>query len=241
MKTILLTAAVLGWTALVPMEVGAQEVGNVLSRTPVYQQVLVPRQTCTQVPVAQPSPSSGAGALMGAIAGGAMGNAIGDGTGRALATMIGIVGGSLVGERIEGPQAGLVQNQTHCSTQNVYENRLVGYNVVYEYAGKQYTVQLPQDPGTTIPLQVTPIGQGLRSESPAPAAPAVVHSSVTTVAPPVVYLPPPVYTSRLPVYSHIDLSWYSPRPVVRYHGHRHVHDPVRWHRHSAQFDRGYWR
>lgn len=241
MKTVFLSGTLLTWAALSPQGAGAQELGQVLSRSPVYQQVVVPRQTCTQVPVAQSAPSTGAGALMGAIAGGAMGNAIGDGSGRALATMIGIVGGAMMGDRIEAPQGALIQNQTHCSTQNVYENRLVGYNVVYEYAGKQYSVQLPQDPGTTIPLQVTPIGQGLRSESPAPAAPAVVHSSVTTVAPPVVYLPPPVYTSRLPVYSHIDLSWYSPRPVVRYHGHRHVHDPVRWHRHSAQFDRGYWR
>lgn len=27
-----------------------------------------------------------------------------------------------------------------CSTQTIYENRTVGYSVVYEYAGKQYTV-----------------------------------------------------------------------------------------------------
>lgn len=241
MKTVLLTTAVLGWTALMPMGLGAQEVGNVLSRSPVYQQVLVPRQTCTQVPVAQSAPGTGAGALMGAIAGGAMGNAIGDGSGRALATMIGIVGGALVGERIEGPHGALAQNQTQCSTQNVYENRLIGYNVVYEYAGKQYTVQLPQDPGTTIPLQVTPLGQGVRSEAPLQAAPPLVQSSIQAMAPPVVYLPAPVYTSSLPVYSHIDLYWHSPRPLIRHHGHRHVHDHIRLHRHSAQFDRGYWR
>lgn len=240
MKTVLLTSALLAWTALLPMGAGAQELGNVLSRTPVYQQVLVPRQTCTQVPIAQPAPGSGAGALMGAIAGGAMGNAIGDGSGRALATMIGIVGGALVGERIEGPNGTLVQNQTQCSTQNVYENRLIGYNVVYEYAGKQYTVQLPQDPGTTIPLQVTPLGQGLRSEGPAPTE-TLVHSSQVSLPPQVVYLPAPVYTSRLPVYSHIDLSWHTPRPLIRYQGHRHVYDHARWHRHSAHVDRGHWR
>jgi uncharacterized protein YcfJ len=33
----------------------------------------------------------------------------------------------------------------------------MGYNVVYEFAGKQYTVQLPKDPGTTIKLQITPL------------------------------------------------------------------------------------
>jgi len=166
MKTVFLSGTLLAWAALSPLAAGAQELGQVLSRSPVYQQVVVPRQTCTQVPVAQPATGTGAGALMGAIAGGAMGNAIGDGSGRALATMIGIVGGAMVGDRIEGPQGALIQIQTQCSTQNVYENRLVGYNVVYEYAGKEYSVQVPQDPGPTIPLQVTPVGQGLRSEVP---------------------------------------------------------------------------
>lgn len=104
MKTAFLSGTLLAWTALSPLAAGAQEVGQVLSRSPVYQQVLVPRQTCTQVPVAQPTPSTGAGAVMGAIAGGAIGHAIGDGSGRALATMLGIVGGAMVGDRIEGPR-----------------------------------------------------------------------------------------------------------------------------------------
>ena len=42
-----------------------------------------------------------------------------------------------------------------CSTQTIYENRAVGYKVVYEYAGKQYSVQLPQDPGPTLQLRVS--------------------------------------------------------------------------------------
>lgn len=40
-----------------------------------------------------------------------------------------------------------------CSTQMIYESRTVGFNVVYEHAGKRYTVQLPQDPGPTVRLQ----------------------------------------------------------------------------------------
>ena len=42
-----------------------------------------------------------------------------------------------------------------CSTQTIYENRTVGYKVIYEYAGKQYAVQLPQDPGPTLQLRVS--------------------------------------------------------------------------------------
>ena len=135
----------------------AQEVGNVLSRTPVYQQVSVPRQVCTQTQVSVPGQTSGAGALMGAVAGGAIGNAVGKGEGRALATMIGVIGGAIAGDKVEGPQAAQTQPQQTCTTQQVYENRLMGYNVVYEFAGKQYTVQLPKDPGPTIKLQITPI------------------------------------------------------------------------------------
>jgi uncharacterized protein YcfJ len=240
MKTVLTSCALLGWMALSPQGAVAQEVGQVLSRNPVYQQVVVPRQTCTQVPVVQSAPSSGAGALMGAIAGGAMGNAIGDGSGRALATVIGIMGGAMVGERIEGPSGAFAQNQTQCTTQNVYENRLVGFNVVYEYAGKQYTVQLPQDPGPTIPLQITPAGQGLRSDATTPNTPWV-QSTVTTMAPQVVYVPAPVYAIRPPVYSYIDVNWQFPRPAVYFNSHRPLPDYARIHRHSGHIDRGHWR
>lgn len=197
----------------------AQEVGQVMSRTALYQQVAVPRQTCSQTPVAVQNPTSGAGALMGAIAGGAVGNQIGGGSGRALATMAGVVGGAMMGDKIENPGSQL-QNQTTCTTQTVYENRLTGYNVVYEYAGKQYEVQLPQDPGPTIQLQVTPVGL--------PHAQAPANTVVTTAVAPtatvinearVVYVPTPVYRAYPPVYTHINLGW----GWGGGHGHRHGH------------------
>ena len=68
----------------------AQDVGRVMSTTPVIQQVGVPRKVCSNEQVAIQQPKSGAGALMGAIAGGAMGNAVGGGSGKAAATMLGI-------------------------------------------------------------------------------------------------------------------------------------------------------
>ena len=58
--------------------------------------------------------------------------------------------------KVEGPQS-QTQIQQTCTTQQVYENRLMGYNVVYEFAGKQYTVKWPKDPGPTIKLQITPV------------------------------------------------------------------------------------
>jgi uncharacterized protein YcfJ len=184
----------------------AQEVGQVISRTAVYQQVAVPRQTCSQTPVAVQNPTSGAGALMGAIAGGAVGNQIGGGSGRALATMAGVMGGAIMGDRIESPGS-QIQNQTTCTTQTVYENRLTGYNVVYEYAGKQYNVQLPQDPGPTIQLQVTPLGAP-RSEAPADTVVTAAAIPATVINESrVVYVPTPVYRTYPPVYTNINLGW----------------------------------
>jgi len=181
----------------------AQEVGQVISRTAVYQPVAVPRQTCSQTPVAVQNPSSGAGALMGAIAGGAVGSQIGGGSGQALATMVGVVGGSIMGDRIENPGT-QVQNQTTCTTQNFMENRLVGYTVVYEYAGKQHTVQLPQDPGPTLQLQITPVGT---AQAAAPAPVMVTAPQTVVTQPSVVYVPAPVYRSYPPVFTHINLGW----------------------------------
>ncbi|NVO06049.1 MAG: hypothetical protein HXX19_09035 [Rhodoferax sp.] len=171
----------------------AEDVGRVISSTPVVQQVGVPRQVCSTKQVAVQQPKSGAGAVMGAIAGGAMGNTVGRGAGNAAATLLGLVGGAIVGDRIEGAPETQLQNVQHCSTQTFYESRTVGYNVSYEFGGKQYAVQLPQDPGPTIRLQVNPMGA--MTQSPVGAAPAPVEyvqapATVVVPAAPVYYAQP---------------------------------------------------
>lgn len=163
----------------------AQDMGRVISATPIIQQVGVPRQVCSSEQVAVQQPKSGAGAAIGAIAGGAMGNAIGDGAGRAAATMIGIIGGAVVGDRVEGAPPPQVQNIQRCGIQTFYENRPVAYNVVYEFAGKQYAVQMPNDPGPSILLQVSPVGSGPMSTVPNPQP---VYAQ-----PPNVVVMPPAY------------------------------------------------
>lgn len=135
----------------------ADILARVITSTPVVHQVAVPRQVCNSQQVITQTSKTGGGAVLGAVAGGAVGNAIGNGSGRALATVIGLVGGAMVGDRIEGTNQ-QVQNVQQCSTQTFYENRLNHYNVVYEYQGTQYNVQMAQDPGPHVKLQVTPIG-----------------------------------------------------------------------------------
>lgn len=196
MKTTVFTTALLAACGLAQ----AQEIGMVLSRTAVYQQVAVPRQSCAQT-ITPNAATSGGGAVTGAIAGGVIGTAIGDG--RGLGTLVGAVGGALLGNQAESNANS--QPITTCSTQTVMENRLVGYTVVYEYAGKQYTVQLPQDPGPTLPLQISPAG--MQAAQPMAPATVVTQPSVVYAQPPVVYAPPPVYYRPWPVTTSINLGW----------------------------------
>ena len=160
----------------------AQDLGRVLSSSPVVTQLQIPRQVCSMELQQIGGQKSGAGAALGAVAGGAVGNSIGHGGGRAAATMLGIVGGLMIGDRIEGPATVQTQNVQRCTTQTVLENRVTAYQVVYEYAGKQYSVQMPYDPGPYVKLQVAPADAVL--PPPVSAAPANVYQSVPA---PVIY------------------------------------------------------
>jgi uncharacterized protein YcfJ len=187
----------------------AQEVGRVVSSTPVIQQVAVPRQVCGTQQVAVQQPKSGAGAAMGAIAGGAVGNQIGSGGGKAAATILGVVGGLVLGDRIEGAGPTTVENVQHCNTQTFYENRTMSYNVVYEFNGKQYTVNMPQDPGPTVRLQVTPMSaNGMDSVPPPVINP---HAQPMVSAPAPVYGAQPVYTQPVQTVV-VPSAYYYPRP-----------------------------
>ncbi|MEY5098497.1 MAG: hypothetical protein RJA36_1216 [Pseudomonadota bacterium] len=144
------------WGLATPAQ-AQQETARVISSTPVMQQVAVSRQVCQDETVSQPGPKSGAGAVMGGIAGGALGNAVGEGSGKAAATVIGLVGGALLGNRIEGEAPPETQVVKRCFPQTFYESRVTGYLVVYEFGGKQYSVQMPSDPGPYLQLQITPV------------------------------------------------------------------------------------
>jgi len=217
----------------------AQEMARVLSSTPVVTQVSQPRQVCGETHVITAAPKSGAGALMGAIAGGAIGNSIGGGSGRALATAAGVIGGAIFGDSIEAAPAPLRQQMTSCTTQISYENRVTAYNVVYEYGGKQYSIQLPNDPGPYLPVNVTP---AILAAPPAP-------STTITTAPPIVttpsYVTPtyvtPTYVTPMyvaPMYTQPMYAaplYRTPRfstPGVSFHfghhGHRHGHHHDHW-------------
>jgi len=87
------------------------------------------------------------------------------------------------------------------------------FNVVYEYAGKQYTVQMPYDPGSYVTLQITPTYSASTPTPPLPPAPQVIYLQ----APPHVltnpvyvlpYSPPYYYGNPLPFTINFGLGYY---------------------------------
>lgn len=225
MKKVLCLSVLVAASLLAGNASAADILARVITSTPVVQQVAVPRQVCSSQPVITESHKSGGGALLGAVAGGAVGNALGNGGGRALATVIGLVGGAIVGDRVEGTST-QVQNVQQCSTQTFYENRPSHYNVVYEYGGTQYNVQMAQDPGPNVRLQVTPVGAinptsqpGLPAQSIQPAQPQTLYQQAPVQAGYVVMQP--VYTAPVVVetYSSYYGRPYFPRYYARpYYG-----------------------
>ncbi|MDR0227404.1 MAG: glycine zipper 2TM domain-containing protein [Burkholderiaceae bacterium] len=180
---VLLTLAASTATATVAL---AQEQGRVLSVTPVAQQVAVPQQVCRDESVYTGSNTSGAGAVLGALAGGVVGNAIGHGGGRAAATAAGVIGGAMLGNQAEASGQPQYQTVRNCTTQTYYQNRTVAYDVVYEYAGRNYTTRTTTPPGDWIPLSVQPAATASNGYYGSNQVPQGAYSTVP-VQPPVVY------------------------------------------------------
>ena len=214
----------------------AQETGRVISSVPVVQNVTVQRQVCSNQTVQTQPQTSGMGGLMGALAGAAVGSSIGGGDGRIAATVIGTVGGAILGNNMEqgGSRAQIVQN---CTPQAFHENRTVGYDVTYEYAGKQYTVRMPNDPGPTVRLNITPEGTSRppASGTPLVTAPPIAQAADGTViaaAPQPVIVQQPLHTVVYPSYAYAPYYWYPPISFSFGYVHRHRHHHGYWrHRH----------
>lgn len=209
---------VLAALGLVAVGATAQEVvGNVISTSPVIQQVAVPRTSCAPgYAQAQPE-TSGAGGIVGGLTGAALGSAIGAGTGNAVAIAGGAILGAIAGNHAEA--TGIRQQQAavpNCVTETTYENRTVGYNVTYEFGGRQYTTQMPYDPGNTVRLQVSPVGQS----APGPAMAGAVTAPVAVAATPVYVqpyaaYPAPVYAYPYPYPYPYSYSYPYPYPYYR--------------------------
>ncbi|HEY4066443.1 MAG TPA: glycine zipper 2TM domain-containing protein [Burkholderiaceae bacterium] len=180
----------------------AADMARVVSSTPVIASIPVASQSCSDGQQIVQTPPSGAGALIGAIAGGVLGNSVGGGFGRAAATGVGVVAGSIVGNQVEAantPATALpVRN---CQNFTRYENRTVGYDVVYEYAGQRYSTRMTRDPGQRFAVSVQPADGGL--PAPVDAGPPAYAQQAAPV---------PAYAAA-PVYAPAETAYYAPAPV----------------------------
>ena len=174
---------------LVAFGASAQEVGHVISSVPVVQQVAVPRQVCGPSYVQAQPQTSGGGGLIGGLAGAGLGSTIGQGNGAIAAGVVGAVAGALIGNSIEANNMRAQQAAIpNCTTETSYENRTVGYDVTYEYAGRQYTTRMASDPGATASMTTprTVAGSSCRARaawsSGAIVSPRVAAASVGTAA-----------------------------------------------------------
>jgi uncharacterized protein YcfJ len=110
--------------------------------------------------------SSAGSMILGGIIGAAIGNQIGRGDGRRAATVAGAVIGSAIGhdtaERRNARNSGPVYTEQRpyeaerCEVRydEHYEDRVEGYRVTYEYAGRRQVTQLPYVPGIRIRVRV---------------------------------------------------------------------------------------
>jgi len=108
----------------------------------------------------------GAGTVLGAIVGGVAGHQVGSGRGNDVATGAGAVVGALVGNQIDRNNAGppsqvtevgrvpVDRNVQRCRTVQEMREAVVGYDVSYEYRGRQFTTRMPYDPGRMLPVRV---------------------------------------------------------------------------------------
>jgi uncharacterized protein YcfJ len=169
-----LMIAALGLTALPLVHaVEFEDYGRVVRVQPRVEQVRMPRQECRTDYVQQPvhqAPQQGrsaGGAIIGGIAGALLGNQVGGGTGRAAATAAGAIAGAVVGDRVDNndaragnnyqQQQPVMQEQAvrQCRTVEAYESRTNGYEVTYDYRGRNYTTVLARDPGDRVRLHVS--------------------------------------------------------------------------------------
>jgi len=171
----------------------ATEYGNVLSASPVIQQVTTTQTSCTQQTATVQPPQSIAGTVFGTVAGALVGSTVGRGNGQLAATAVGAAAGALAGHSVDEAQsqAYAAPVQT-CQNVPVTQPTVVSYHVTYEYHGKQYAADLPMDPGSAVALQFDP---DTGNPMPVVAAPAVAVAAAPTgpvVVAPAYYAPPPV-------------------------------------------------
>jgi uncharacterized protein YcfJ len=138
-----------------------EDFGRVVRVTPQVEQVNRPRQECRTdyVQVPQQQERSAGGSIVGGIAGALLGSQVGSGNGRTAAAAAGAIAGAVVGDRVDNqnaqPAGSQEQAVRQCRTVDHWESRNNGYQVNYDYRGRNYTSIMSYDPGERVKLRVS--------------------------------------------------------------------------------------
>jgi uncharacterized protein YcfJ len=139
---------------------------TVISAQPVYQltRIETPQERCVEERVVierRNQQASGTPIIVSTIIGGALGNAVGNNKSRRrVGAVLGAVLGNSVGRDIarqsQSSDTREYQTVERCETVFVSheEERLLGYDVIYQFNGQQYSVRTEQDPGSQMKVRV---------------------------------------------------------------------------------------
>ena len=161
---------------------------RVLSSRPVIERLPVDREECwndhvrgyedRRITRSDTGAAIGPGTVLGAIVGGVVGHQVGNGRGNDVATAAGAIAGGLVGNRIDQQNAGEPESEVErvpverhvrrCRTVHEVREATVGYDVRYEYHGRQFSTRVPREPGRFIPIQVEVHPVEMRYDAPPP-------------------------------------------------------------------------
>ena len=142
------------------------EMVAVVSAQPVYQlaQIETPQERCVEERVLvdrAKRQSSDTPIIVSTIIGGAIGNAVGNNkSSKRVGAVLGAVLGNSVGRDIarqsQSSDTRQYQIVERCETVFVSheEERLLGYDVIYLFNEKQYSVRMAQDPGSQMKVRV---------------------------------------------------------------------------------------
>ena len=150
---------------------GDYDYARVVNVEPMRRRVRIsePVRECWDEPVYEadgPLSSRHVGStLLGGIIGGVVGNQIGSGRGRDAARIAGALIGGAIGNNVSHErQRGTYGNERlveRCEVRyrDSWDERIDGYRVTYQYAGREYTTRMPYDPGERVRIRVdvTPV------------------------------------------------------------------------------------
>ena len=171
-----------------------QDNARVISVRPVQERIPVSREECwndrvrgyeeRRVTRSDTGAPIGPGTVLGAVVGGVIGHQFGNSSGgRDRGTAAGAIVGGLIGNQVDREQGAprettevervpVTRDVQRCRTVDEVREATVGFDVRYEYRGREFRTRLPQDPGRQLRVRVDvePIEE--RPDVPAPRPPA---------------------------------------------------------------------